>query len=247
MRFDIRVGCCGFQVSKRRYAEIFDLVEVQDTFYKLPSLETVRRWRRDVGRDSFEFSLKAWMVFTHSPSSPIWRRSGLPPDEDYGLLKPTKKNLESWEMFREVMRGLNSNIVIFQSPPSFRATDENMKNSREFFGSLVDDLMIGWEVRDESWFRSEGFRRILEDLHITHVVDPLYESPVYGEFRYYRLHGSRKGGRIIYSYRYSEEELLRLADVVKRDIMGRNYVLFNNAYFSLESAKTFKEMLAHLR
>lgn len=239
---EIKVGCCGFQVSKRRYAEIFDIVEVQDTFYKLPGLETLRRWRRDVG-SSLEFSVKAWMVFTHSPSSIVWRRAGLPSDDEYGSLRPTKRNLESWDMFREVMRELDSKIVIFQSPPSFKATDENLRNSREFFGSLEDDIMIGWEIRDESWFRSEGFRRILEDLGITHVVDPLYEFPIYGKFRYYRLHGSRKGRRIIYSYRYSEGELLRLADLVKGNAMERNYVLFNNAYFSLESAKAFKELL----
>ncbi|MEM0267953.1 MAG: DUF72 domain-containing protein [Candidatus Korarchaeum sp.] len=246
--FDIRVGCCGFQVSKRSYAEIFDLVEVQETFYKLPNLETVRRWRRVVGRDSFEFSVKAWMVFTHEPSSAIWRKTGLPTDADYGSLRPTKKNLESWEKFRDVMRELNSNLVVFQSPPSFKATDENLRNSKEFFRSIGSEgIMIGWEVRDESWFKSEGFRRILEDLRITHVVDPMYESPVLGEFRYYRLHGSRKGNRIIYSYKYSEEELLRLAELVRRNVMERNYVLFNNARFSLESAKSFKEILAHLR
>lgn len=244
---EIRIGCCGFQISKKEYAEIFDLVEIQETFYKLPSLETVRRWRRDVRRDSFEFSVKAWMVFTHNPSSMIWRKTGLPPNAEYGSLRPTKENLESWEKFRDIMRELNSNLVIFQSPPSFKATDDNIRNSKEFFGSIRGDIMIGWEIRDESWFKSESFRRILEELHITHVVDPMYESPVHGEFRYYRLHGSRRGSRIIYSYKYSEEELLRLVDIVRRNAMKKNYVLFNNAHFSLESAKSFKEVLAHLR
>lgn len=241
-----KVGCCGFQISKRKYAEIFDLVEVQDTFYKLPSVETVRRWRRDVGRDSFEFAVKAWMVFTHSPSSAIWRKSGVPPDSEYGSLKPTGKNLESWEKFREILRELNSSLVVFQSPPSFKASDENVRNSLEFFRSVKEGaLMVGWEVRDESWLRREEFRRILEELGITHVVDPLYESPVYGRFRYYRLHGSRKGKRIIYSHNYSEEELLRLMDIVKRNAAESNYVLFNNSYFSLENARTFKYMLEH--
>ncbi|MCS7103550.1 MAG: DUF72 domain-containing protein [Candidatus Korarchaeum sp.] len=246
-RFEVKIGCCGFQISKKKYAEIFDVVEIQDTFYKLPSLEILRRWRKDVGKDSFEFSVKAWMLFTHNPSATIWRKAGLPPDADYGSLRPTKKNLESWERFKEVIRELNSSIVIFQSPPSFKATDENTRNAREFFGSISGDVVIGWEVRDESWFKSEGFRRILDEFRITHVVDPIYESPVHGEFRYYRLHGSRKDSRIIYSYKYSEEELLRLADLVKRSAMERNYVLFNNAHFSLESAKSFKKTLAHLR
>lgn len=244
----VKIGCCGFQISKKKYAEIFDLVEVQDTFYKPPSIETVRKWRREVGRDSFEFSVKAWMVFTHSPSNAVWRKTGIPPDADYGSLKPTRRNLESWDKFREVLKELNSNVVIFQSPPSFRATDENLRNSREFFESISSgDIRIGWEVRDESWFKSEGFRKILEEFRITHVVDPLYDRPVYGEFRYYRLHGSREGGRIVYSYKYPEEELLRLANLVRMDTIGKKYVLFNNAHFSLESAKSLKEVLDHPR
>lgn len=242
-RFEVKVGCCGFQISKRKYAEIFDIVEIQETFYRLPSLETVRRWRAEVPRDSFQFSVKAWMVFTHPPSSALWRKTGIPPDDDYGSLKPTRKNLEAWNDFREILRELNSNLVIFQSPPSFKATDENLRNAREFFSSLDDDLMVGWETRDESWYRSEGFRKILEDLKLTHVVDPLYESPLHGEFRYYRLHGSRKGSRIIYAHKYSEEELRDLLMIVEKNSMGMNYVLFNNAYYSLESAKTFNEML----
>lgn len=240
---EVIVGCCGFQISKRKYAEIFDIVEVQETFYKLPSLETLRRWRREVSRDSFQFSLKAWMVFTHSPSSALWRKTGIPPDDEYGSLKPTGKNLEAWNRFREVLKELNSNLVVFQSPPSFKATEENLRNAREFFSSLDTGLMLGWEVRDESWYGSESFRRMLEDLGMTHVVDPLYESPIYGKFRYYRLHGSRRGKKIIYTHKYSEEELSSLLEIVERNSMKLNYVLFNNAYHSLESAKTFKEML----
>ncbi len=243
MSFSVKVGCCGFQISKKKYAELFDLVEVQETFYKLPRLETVRRWREEIGSESFEFSVKAWMVFTHDPSSAIWRKTGVPKDDDYGFLKPTGKNLEAWDRFREILRELGSDLVIFQSPPSFKATDENIKNSRDFFGSIKEGLKIGWEIRDESWLKRDDFKRILEDLGITHVVDPLYEVPIHGSFRYYRLHGSRKGRRIVYSYKYSEEDLLKLLEYLRKYAMEVNYVLFNNSYFSLDSAKSFKSLL----
>jgi len=88
----VRVGCCGFPVSRKRYYESFRVVEVQQTFYKLPSRETLERWRREAPPD-FEFTVKAWQVVTHPPSSPTWRKAGLKPEpgkEDrYGFLRPT--------------------------------------------------------------------------------------------------------------------------------------------------------------
>ncbi len=91
--------------------------------------------------------------------------------------------------------------------------------------------------------KRDDFRRILEDLGITHVVDPLYEVPIHGSFRYYRLHGSRKGRKIVYSYKYLEEDLLKLLEYLRKYATEVNYVLFNNSYFSLDSAKSFKSLL----
>jgi uncharacterized protein YecE (DUF72 family) len=38
------VGCCSKTVPWDKYAKIFDAVEINSTFYKLPEEETVRRW-----------------------------------------------------------------------------------------------------------------------------------------------------------------------------------------------------------
>lgn len=43
------------------YFRQFKLVEVQQTFYKMPRLETAQRWRQTAPAD-FEFTLKAWHV-----------------------------------------------------------------------------------------------------------------------------------------------------------------------------------------
>ncbi len=48
--------------------------------------------------------------------------------------------------------------MVFQSPPSFKATDENIKNSRDFFESIKEELRIGWEIRDESWLKRDERR-----------------------------------------------------------------------------------------
>ena len=59
----------------------FSLVEVEQTFYKLPLVKTAERWRAEAPR-GFEFSIKAWQALTHLPTSPTWRRSDLKPRPD---------------------------------------------------------------------------------------------------------------------------------------------------------------------
>jgi uncharacterized protein YecE (DUF72 family) len=55
----VKIGCCGFAVGMKDYFRQFKLVEVQQTFYKIPRLETALRWREAAPTD-FEFTLKAW-------------------------------------------------------------------------------------------------------------------------------------------------------------------------------------------
>ena len=55
----LRIGCCGFPQPLERHAQTFAVVEVQQTFYQLPLLRTLAKWRARVP-DGFEFTLKAW-------------------------------------------------------------------------------------------------------------------------------------------------------------------------------------------
>ena len=69
----IRVGCCGFPVKKETYYKTFSVVEIQQSFYQLPRIETGKRWKEETPRH-FEFTMKAWQLITHEPSSPTYRR-----------------------------------------------------------------------------------------------------------------------------------------------------------------------------
>ncbi len=64
----VKVGCCGFPGGMKKYFSQFRLVEVQQTFYKMPRLKTAQKWRQEAPSD-FEFTLKAWQLITHSPTS----------------------------------------------------------------------------------------------------------------------------------------------------------------------------------
>ena len=64
---DVKVGCCGFSVSMKKYFEKLKLVEVQKTFYEPPKIETAKKWKNSAP-EGFEFTLKAWQVITHPPT-----------------------------------------------------------------------------------------------------------------------------------------------------------------------------------
>ena len=68
-----KVGCCGFVVSQQEYFQLFNLIEIQNTFYQLPRLQTAEKWRATAPQ-GFEFTMKAWQLITHEPSSPTYRR-----------------------------------------------------------------------------------------------------------------------------------------------------------------------------
>lgn len=70
----IKVGCCGFPVTRERYYKTFSVVEVQSTFYDFVKVETLKKWRAEAPKD-FEFVIKAFQFITHSATSPTYKRA----------------------------------------------------------------------------------------------------------------------------------------------------------------------------
>jgi len=247
----VKIGCCGFPVARKRYFATFKLVEVQQTFYKLPQESTLRKWREEAPTD-FEFTIKAWQAITHPPSSPTWRKAGIklePGKEDrYGLLKPTPENFEAWEKTVEVAKILGAKIVVVQTPPSFKYSEENLRNAIEFFSKArKENIIIAWEPRGDWHDHPDAIREIVEKTGVVHVVDLLRREPVTvnEDIMYTRLHGL--GGREVnYRYKYTDDDLAKLAkkiiSLVEEHNVRQVYVLFNNIYM-FEDAKRFREIL----
>ncbi|HUI67533.1 MAG TPA: DUF72 domain-containing protein, partial [Nitrospirota bacterium] len=101
----IKIGCCGFPVSRKRYFELFPVVEIQQTFYQPPQFSLAQKWRREAP-GGFEYTMKAWQLITHEPNSPIYRRlkAKIPKAEQrhYGSFKPTEEVHVAWETTREI-------------------------------------------------------------------------------------------------------------------------------------------------
>ena len=223
----VRVGCCGFPTSMKRYFERFSLVELNSTFYQYPRERTVEGWRERAS-EGFEFTVKVHQDVSHKAK-----------------LKVGEVSLEGFERMKRICRILGSKILLFQTPGSFRP--DRLGDAEEFFGSVRrDGLVLVWETRGSAWETAgvrERLRRVLERLDVVHVTDPFRVLPVYvGDVAYFRLHGL---GKRMYYYQYSDAELERLTEVLRRYESGdrRVYVLFNNLAM-FEDALRFKRFLA---
>ena len=231
----LTIGCCGFAIGRKNYYRHFSCVEVQQTFYHPPNLETLARWRGEAP-EWFEFTIKAWQLITHPPQSPTYRRlrMDIPAEKSdcYGLFRPSDELWAAWEIMIKVAEALDSRIIVFQSPPSFVPSAENRAHMDEFFQRIErGEFVLAWEPR--GW-REEEASNICQKLDLIHVVDPLKASPLWGNMTYYRLHG-RDG----YRYRYTDNDLLSLRKLVPGGSTA--YVMFNNTSMFQDGLR-FKQM-----
>ena len=233
----VKVGCCGFRLSRAEYFARFPVVEVQQTFYQPPRIETLRGWREEAP-EGFEFTLKAWMLITHEARSPTYRRlkKELTAEEreQVGSFRPTPAVREAWDVTRASAEALGARRVLFQCPASFKPVPGNLRNLRAFFSSVGrGDLIFLWEPRGE-WPR-ELIAELCAELDLAHVVDPLVERTVTPRRCYFRLH-VRRGGR----KSYEDAELAELYSMLPRG--ETSHVLFNNVRMA-EDAGRFQRLM----
>ncbi|MFN2597309.1 MAG: DUF72 domain-containing protein [Pyrinomonadaceae bacterium] len=229
----VKIGCCGFRVSYAEYFAHFDAVEVQQTFYQPPKIETLRGWRAEAPA-GFEFTLKAWQLVTHDGASPTYRRMKRVLTEDErescGSFRPTEIVREGWETTRACAQALGTRRILFQCPARFKPTDANVANLRRFFSSVErSKFVLMWEPRGDEWSR-QLVRGLCRELDLVHVVDPLVERTATPERCYFRLH-VRRGGR----RRYEDEELAELYTMLPRG--ETSYVFFNNVRMVDDAAR----------
>ena len=218
----IKVGCCGFAAAQKKYFDLFEAIEIQQTFYQLPEIQTAEKWR-SAAPPGFEFTMKAWQLITHVPSSPTYRRLRERIDpakaDRYGGFRPTPEVMDAWKRTAAFARTLGAKIIVFQCPASFRPLEQNVKNIERFF-SKIDraGFTFAWEPRG-AW-SNDLIRRLCEGLDLIHCVDPFKTEPLFGTIDYFRLHGAAD-----YIYTYSDKELESLRKKVKQK---PTYVMFNN-------------------
>ncbi len=206
------------------YAGVFDTVELNNSFYRLPSEGSFLAWR-EATPPGFVFSVKASRFITH-----VKRLS------DCG--EPLRLFLERAGCLEEKL-----GPVLFQLPPRLAADTERLGL---FLNLLPEGLPCAWEFRHPSWFREEVYSLLRQRGASLCVADsPGFPSArvVTGPFTFVRLHG----GRELYGSCYSRDELARWAEWVG-ERLGEGtsvYAYFNNDAkgYALSNALTLKELL----
>jgi uncharacterized protein YecE (DUF72 family) len=235
----VKVGCCGFRSAMTEYALRFPVVEVQQTFYQPPQIQTLERWRAQAP-PAFEFTLKAWQLITHESRSPTYKRLKRELSEaeraQCGSFRRTKIVREAWDVTLACARALKASRILFQCPASFTPTPANIENMRKFFAAIerTDDLQFCWEPRGD--WPNELVRNLCREFELVHVVDPFTSRTQTPEHCYFRLHG-RKGWR----YVYEDDELEELLSMLPAE--RPSYVFFNNVRM-LEDASRFQDLIA---
>jgi uncharacterized protein YecE (DUF72 family) len=218
-----KIGCCGFPVVKAKYAERFQVVEVQQTFYQPPKISTLKNWRTQMP-DNFEFTLKAWQIITHTAKSPTYRRlkTKLTAEEyeQCGAFQATSIVQRAWETTLACAEALAASLVLFQCPASFTPTPQNIAQMRVFFASIErHNLELLWEPRG-NWPESL-VSSLCSELNLIHVVDPFLSRSVAKNFIYLRLHGGKD-----FKHVFSDKELQTIARLFPTNKPA--YIMFNN-------------------
>lgn len=244
----------------RFYARNFELVEVDSTYYALPSERNAGLWAERTP-PGFLFDVKAFSLLTHHPTParalPASLRQQLPPKEGnyYYRELPAEVAEEVWRTFEGALLPLDSagklGVVLFQFPPWFLPGRESTNYIREARERLPQ-YRTAVEFRSARWFVEDARRRTLDFLRhegipyvcvdepqgLPQSVPPLAE--VTGAVALVRFHGrnreawARRGATVAekYDYLYREEELREW--IPRVEAMGAEaeevHLLFNNCH-----------------
>ncbi len=206
------------------YSDHFATVEINNSFYQLPSDETFIGWE-DQAPTEFSYAVKGNRYITH--------------------MKNLKASDESIEKFMSGARLLGDHLgpILWQLPPNWHADPDRLES---FASRLPQEIDHAFEFRDPDWFQ-DSIREILEGHDLGFVI---YEMPgmdcprwVTAEVVYLRFHGADEK----YMGRYSEDRLQAWADKIGAWVAGDHnvYAYFNNdaRANAIEDARTLTKLL----
>ena len=171
------------------YAERFDTVELNTTFYRLPEADAFAAWARRVP-DRFAFAVKASRYLTHV------RR----------LREPAEPLARLWSHAERLGRHLGP--MLYQLPPRWRPNHERLA---AFLAQIPTGRLQAIEVRDRRWY-GPALDTLLADAGVALCLHDMPGSATtprrVGPFVYLRFHGAgeRYGGA------YSSQRLAAWAD-----------------------------------
>jgi uncharacterized protein YecE (DUF72 family) len=247
-----KAGTAGFD-ELRFYAEHFETVEVNTTFYGQPRAEVARSWV-DRTPPGFEFSLKLYQKFTHPR---MFREAALTraPGSEGALLDLLAQVTQSdIDEFRAGIDPLASSGRIGALLAQFPASFKDSPASRDYLAQLLtafDDYPVAVELRHKSW--SDAIGDTLAMLNAFNAAWVQIDEPKFrfsirqnylpnvSSFYYMRLHGRNakawwrhETSEDRYNYLYSGQELREFSDIAgaAQALVKKSYLYTNNHFAS---------------
>jgi uncharacterized protein YecE (DUF72 family) len=194
----VRIGCSGWNYAGWRqrfyprglpaskwlahYGTHFETVEVNSTFYRLPSRDAVARWVEQTPED-FVFALKASRYLTH-----IKRLTNL--DQSIGRF---------YERIEPLVATPKLGPVLWQLPANFTRDDNRLASAL----AVLPPGRHCFEFRHESWFHAEVYALLAEHRAALAIGDtperPFQAHEFTTDWTYVRFHRGRQGRRGNYS------------------------------------------------
>ena len=218
------------------YAEHFDTVEINTTFYGQPKASVAQTWV-DRTPEDFEFSLKLFRELTHAKGAAL-------PALDPACIDEYRRGMEP------LAHSGKLGAVLAQFPPSFKQSPESLG----YLDSLLEglrDYPVAVELRHRSW--SDGFNETLSLLNsrraaLAQIDEPKFklsirqnQLPNITGFYYMRLHGRNAAqwwkhdkAEDRYNYLYSSAELKGFSETAgaAKRLVKKFYLYFNNHFAS---------------
>jgi len=216
------------------FSQHFQTAEVNYSFYRLPRPSTYQKWFKQTPKD-FVFAVKASRFITH--------------------IKRLKAVQRAWKIFLKNALFLKEKLgpILFQFPPSFQATEKNIKRLEKFLRTVLGGASkdspqkrLAFEFRHPSWAK----KKIYDLLKKYKAAWVIADSPNYpkaevstADFVYIRMHGSQ----VLFGSKYTKKELTDLAQLIKKYLRQKKdiYVYFNNDFhgYAIENAKELIKIL----
>lgn len=222
-RGKIHIGCSGWNYAhwkvrfypdelKQRewfehYSRFFQTVEINNTFYHLPSAKTFRDWKRQAP-GTFLYAVKVNRYITH--------------------MKKLKDSRAPLSKFLKMSRLLAEHLgpLLYQLPPRWHADIERLET---FLRLLPHELRHVFEFRDPSWHSKEVFA-LLANHNVSFCTHDMPELDVprvaIGPIAYVRFHGAREK----YRGGYPEQTLRSWSHWIEEQASGGRdvFAYFNN-------------------
>jgi len=240
MPCEIRVGASGWHYKHWRgpfyeptlpparmlefYIRHFDTVEINNSFYRLPSEDALKAWR-DSTPPNFVFAVKASRFITHNKK-----------------LSDPQSALEKFFPRVEILRP-KLGPILFQLPPQWKVNSERLE---AFLNVLPKRHLYAFELRNPTW-HTGAIYEILRAHNAAFCIYDLagFQSPleITADFTYARLHGPLGP----YQGSYSEAALRTWAERIRKWLrkLKRIYVYFDNDQeaFAVRNALELKRLL----